>query len=388
MMAMRDSDFDAIGSELRRGGSVPALDTLVDILRREGRYHDFFEARLMQCRDRAGLPISRDLDPDGLEDSQQMALEASYLEACRETGVLLIAAGQIREAWMYWKTSGDGEKMREAFGQLDVDEENIDAVIETAIYEGVDTEFGFRQLLLHYGTCNAITTFESVMRSRNLSEQRRVAEILVRHLHAELLKNLLASLDEEISTTDDPSTALSRLVENRGEMFGQYTVHVDASHLSSVVRFARVVNEREVVALALDLTQYGCQLHENFQFPEEPPFEETYRSHRLLFAAQMGQNVDEAIRFFKEQAEKTEVATEGTLPAEVYVMLLARLGRHREAIDCHVALLPGDVQTTGIAPSLLDLARDSGDYSQLLKVARKRDDLLGFTVGEIEKQKQ
>ena len=387
-MAMQDSAFDAIGSELRRGGSALALDTLVDILRREGQYHDFFEARLMQCRDRAGLPISRDLDTDGLEDSQQIALEASYLEACRETGALFIAAGQIREAWMYWKTSGDGAKMREAFGQLDVDENNIDAVIETAIYEGVEIEFGFRQLLLHYGTCNAITTFESVMRSRNLSEQRRVAEILVRHLHAELLKNLLASLDEEISTTDDPSTALSRLVENRGEMFGQYTVHVDASHLSSVVRFARVVNERAVLTLALDLTQYGCQLHENFQFPDESPFEETYRSHRLLFAAQMGQNVDEAIRFFKEQAEKTEVATEGTLPAEVYVMLLARLGRHREAIDCYVALLPGEVQTTGIAPSLLDLARDSGDYSQLLKVARKRDDLLGFTVGEIEKQKQ
>ena len=65
--------------------------------------------------------------------------------------------------------------------------------------------------------------------------------------------------------------------------------------------------------------------------------------------------------------------------------LLARLGRHREALDALARLLPSGVQTSGFAPTMIELARLSGDYDRLMEACRERNDLLSYTAGLVER---
>lgn len=380
--------FNEISRSLQSGGADAALQTLVDLMGREGRCHDFFEARLMQCRQQAGLQLAPNLDLDDVPPAVRDAIEEGYLAACRETGEMFLQQGKIRDAWMYLRTVGDHELMRTALSKLKIDEENIDAVIETAIYEGVDVELGFHALLAHHGTCNAITTFESIMSSRKQPERITIAGILLRHLHEELMSNFSSALIVEPGDTAEKSTTLCRLLAGCEEMFGEYTIHVDASHLSSVVRFARVLEDKDSLTLAFDLTEYGKRLHENFRFADEPPFEDMYESHQLLFAAQLGKEVEKALEYFDKRAREADPQTDGTLPAEICVMLYARLGRFAEAMERHMALLARDLQPQGVAPSLLELAGASENYDKLLDYTRDCGDLLGFAAAAIEKQRK
>ena len=100
-----------------------------------------------------------------------------------------------------------------------------------------------------------------------------------------------------------------------------------------------------------------------------------------FFAAQIGREVDEAVAFFRERAEKANLDEEGTAAAEVYVMLLIRLRRFADSLDEHIRLMPSGVRTTGFAPTVVELARLAGDYDRLMAVSRQRGDLLGFAAG-------
>jgi hypothetical protein len=242
-------------------------------------------------------------------------------------------------------------------------------------------------VLEHYGTCNAITTYESALHGRKPEEQQLVAGMLVEWLHKELLENLSAELESDDRPPNEAG-GIRNLVAGKEEMFGEYTTHIDTSHLSSVVRFARIVEDKSQLALALDLTEYGARLHKNLQQEHDPPFSDYYANHRLFFAAQIGQDVDQAVEHFRAEAEKSEVEVETTMAVEVYIVLLARIGRHREAIEATATLIPPDIQTTGFAPPLAELARAAGDYRRHLEVCRERGDLLGFALGEMEASRQ
>ena len=79
------------------------------------------------------------------------------------------------------------------------------------------------------------------------------------------------------------------------------------------------------------------------------------------------------------------VEDEDVNPIEVYLSLLARLGRTAEAIDETARLLPPGKRASDLAPSLQELAQSSGDYERLMKVCRERNDLLGFAAGLLSK---
>ena len=84
---------------------------------------------------------------------------------------------------------------------------------------------------------------------------------------------------------------------------------------------------------------------------------------------------------------ETDVHEEGTGPAEIYVALLSRLGRHADAIRAAVELLPPGVRRAAFAPNLLELSRLAGDYAPLMQVCRERGDLVSFTAGLLESRK-
>jgi hypothetical protein len=381
-----DNEFQKVQDAVESGGVEAACDALVEIFKSKKRYHELFDTRLLQTRQRLGLPVTAKSDLDDVPEERRNQVEEGYLDACREVGKMLLDEGDIRTAWMYLRTAGETGMMRAALERIEPDEMNTEAIVEAALYEGLHIERGFRLVLEHYGTCNAITTYESALHGRKLEDQRLVAGMLVEWLHNELLENLLSESD----SGDAPrqAGAIRNLVAGQEDAFGEYTTHIDTSHLSSVVRFARIVENESQLALALDLTEYGARLHKNLQQEHDPPFADYYAHHRLFYGAQIGENVDLAIDHFRTEAEKSEVEVETTMAVEVYVVLLARIGRWSEAIEAAVTLIPPGIQTTGFAPSLIELARSAGEYGRHSEVCRERGDLLGFAVGEMESRRK
>jgi hypothetical protein len=205
---------------------------------------------------------------------------------------------------------------------------------------------------------------------------------LVERVHRDLSANVRADIARQEAAEPAPST-LAELVAHRDWLFGQYSYHLDTTHLASTVRYARVLSDPAALRLAYDLTAYGRRLHEQFQYRGEAPFEEIHASHELYFGALLGQNVPAAVEYFRQQAESQPAAEVGPLPAEVYVDLLARLGRFEEAAAASARLLTPEIRTTGFAPSLLELSERGGSYETLLKATRERGDLVGFAAGLI-----
>ncbi|REJ64898.1 MAG: hypothetical protein DWQ31_19980 [Planctomycetota bacterium] len=379
---MSADDFARIDDELTSSGIAGAIAVLCEQLKAEGKYHELFDARLMQCRQRAGAPLAREARLEELSDATRDEVEAGYVEACREVGNLLLAAGDLRAAWMYLRPAGDEATMREALAAAEPDESNLDQIVELSLHEGLDVDRGFSIVLDHYGICNAITTYDSAMYTRSIPEKQVAVGQLVRRLHAELLENL--GIESPADSGAGGASGLLEFLEQKRDAFGEHTYHVDISHLSSVVRMSRIVEDTAALRLAWELTEYGRALHESLQPPGDPPFEDAFAVSGLFFAAQLGEQVDKALEYFRQRAEQANVYEEGSAVVEVYVALLARLGRFEEAIAMTLDKLPHGTPTTGFAPSLLELSRRGGDYERLLAECRQRGDLLGYAIGRIE----
>jgi hypothetical protein len=104
---------------------------------------------------------------------------------------------------------------------------------------------------------------------------------------------------------------------------------------------------------------------------------------RLFFAAQLGRDVDEAVRYFRKAAALARVEDAGTLPADTLVYLLWQLDRPAEAL--HAALdrpsdqgMPSVMQAIGMLPSLVDLAVAGNAVETLREACRARGDEITF----------
>lgn len=379
---MAVEDFREIEAAWSAQGVAGALDALSQRLRDQKKYHELFEALKMRVRHRIGLPLLYGDGSDELDESKRQQLEEGLIEACREVGTLLLNRGRIREGWMYLRPVGDKKAASELLAQVEAEEDNLEELIEVCLREGVDVARGFGLVLKHYGTCNAITTFEGEVPRQSRADQQAATALLVRHLHAELLANLRSDIGRQ-EGKQPAETTLAALVADRPWLFQELTYHVDTTHLSSVVRFARLSEDPAVLRLALDLTEYGRRLHAQFQYPGDEPFTENYPAHGLFFSALLGERVDEALEYFRQRAEASDLQQVGTVPIETYIDLLARVGRPAEAIDASLRLMPAGQSGVGIAPSLLDLAQRSGVYDRVQQHCQQRDDLLGFTAALI-----
>jgi hypothetical protein len=285
---------------------------------------------------------------------------------------------------MYLRPVGEKAAMAAALRGSEPTPENLQDLVEIALHEGVAPDLGYAWVLANYGTCNAITTFEGALLQRPRADQQAAAALLVEHLHRELTANVRADIARQ-EGAEPPERTLAELVRNRDWMFADNNYHVDTTHLAATVRFARVLEAAAPLELAYDLTEYGRRLGSQFQFKGDEPFGDVYPSHGLFFAAQLGRQVDEAVAYFHEAARTADVERYGTAPAEVYVALLARLKRYREAIEAATELVPAGVRTSGFAPSLFELARLSGGYDRLLDVCRQRGDLVGYAAALLER---
>ncbi len=380
---MSDVIFDQLQSDLQSGNTAVALERLSEKLRADRRYHDLFDARLMQARQKLGMSVVTNSRLDELDEPLRSQVEEAYVASCREVGGLLLAENKIREAWMYLRPADGRAEMQRAIESVSVDEENVDEVVEVAFNEGVHPQRGFELLLSHFGTCNAITTFESQMNRFSLTDQQAAAAMLVRNLHEELTNVLLAEIKHQEGIAPAEKT-LAALCDSREWLFANNNYHVDTTHLAAIVRFARICDDPEVLRLALDLTEYGRRLAAQYQFEGDEPFVAIYPRHALFFQALLGHEAESALAYFRERAENVAVNEHGTQAIEIYVLLLSRLGRHLVALQESQRLLSPGARRLGIAPPLLDLCRVAGDFSPVLENCRAASDLVGFVNGLIE----
>jgi len=366
-------------------------------LREARRWNELLEVRLMQARIAHGLPV----DAQAIAEApapQRADLERLYTEACKEVGLGLLGEGEFRQAWFYLNTAGDRQAMRDALAGVQPDEEKADELIEIALYEGADPRRGFAWLLQHYGTCNAVTSIEGLAAQLPVADLVECATVLAEHLHAELLENVKSHIArEEGQPPVEPD--LQSILAKRDWLFAHEAAHVDASHLATAVRMARVIEAPAAVRVALALADYGCRLHETLQYGDSPPFEETYPAHRLFFAAQLEETsrteVDEAARYFRHQAEQAAegedvpmagVEVEGHAPLETLLVLLFRAGRPADALQAYGQLAPPGVVLSPYAPRPLELARAAGDWQTFDAIMQDRGDVVQLAQGKIARQ--
>lgn len=365
-------------------GPSATLDKLAQLLRDRQDYHQLFEALKMRIRHQLGMPILYEHRPVEVDPELQDQLEQHLLEACKEVGTLLVQDGKLREGWIYLQPVGDAKLNRELIEAFPVQEDNLDEIIDVSLMQLAAPDIGFSLVLNHYGTCNAITTYDSSVHSLDSAGKRDLAKLLVSHLYRELKNNLVNFLNENQVEAGIGQGFLELIRANKRLLSGAGPM-TDATHLSSAMRIGRCLTDPESLRQLAEMAEYGCQLAEPFHFPGDPPFEKTYRDHLTFYRALSADDpnnpdVNHAIQFFDQKSRSSASDQHNPVCDEVYVDLLVRLGQFEKAIEASLERLSRRSELTGLAPPVHQIARQPDHFSTLEQHYQSQQDLLGFTV--------
>ncbi len=344
--------FDQLAATSRELGPTAALEMLANYLRDEGRNHELFEARKLLVRQRLGLPLIATDTEDDLPPSTREALEEGLIDACRDVGLRLLRTGRIRDAWHYLRALGDRQLVQHELAALAPREDNIDEFLELCVHEGMDLQRGFQLMLDHYGICNSITTFESSMYGRPRRDRAIGAGLLVGHLYEQLRANVAGHIQRHEGNPPDHGS-LADWTAGYPWLFADGAYHIDTTHLASVVKLARDLDDPALLQRARELTQYGERLDTTLQYPGDAPFETLYPTSRRYFNALLGDDQEAHVAYFRDRAETCDPREETTVAIETYVDLLARVGARKTRLQEALRLFPEGVQQTGRAPACL-----------------------------------
>ena len=392
--SITNDDFMMLEQLADKEGLQAAAQELVERMRQQKLYPELFEARKMLHRVELGLPPVQ-VDPIGAhgkksgaiqQDPQvQDELDKRLLDACREVGGGLMRSGRLQEGWMYLRAVGDDAFASEAMAAVEPTQDNLDLLLNLYVHEGVDIGRGTELCLKMRGTCNTITMLDSIVAMRGRSDQQAAVEALVKHVHQELLANLIADVTRRMPQVNAPEdhTIVAWLGIVPG-LLRDGTYHLDTTHLASTVRFARVLDDPSTLRLAADLAEYGRQLHAQYQYSSEEPFADLYPMSLAWFRALLGEHVDAALRVFRQKAESIDLEEHGTIGIETYADLLARIGRPDEAGKYLIRTMPDGMRPFGVAPSLIELSSASGEFQPMKDHAKQRGDLIGFAAALLQ----
>jgi len=388
--------FESLQKTTSENGPGAAARFLADEMRREEKFPELFEALKMVHRIELGLPAvhteassaNTDSEPDAISPDVQDELDKKLLSACAEVGTALMRKGNLQEGWMYMRAVGDRAATAEAMSKVPVTQDNLDTVLGLLVHEAIDIARGTKLSLEMRGTCNTITMLDTVVSMRGRTDQQAAVGTLVEHVHTELLSSLKADIirRENCDATSPVHTAtsLEGLLSTRPALLRDGTYHLDTTHLASTVRFARILDNVNHLRLAVDLAQYGRQLHSQYQYPSEEPFADLYPMSLGMFRALLGEHVEAALKMFLQKAESLDPQEHGTVAIETYADLLTRVGKPAEAMHFLIKKMPRGMRPFGIAPSLLELAVASNDFQPMLNLARERGDLVGYAAALLQ----
>ncbi len=401
--------------DLQRGmqdiSPAELLAQLSQSLERDQQYSAWFEALKLQARFELGLEPWNMGQAEDLSPDVQRQLEDRLVDACRTVGERLLAAGRIAEGWMYLRPVGDAAWAEQLVRGIAVTDDNVEQVIEVAVGHGVAPAYGFGLLLQRMGTCNAITAFDSQLAQAPLEQRQQAAAALVCHLYEELRRQVLqhgqrcvaasqaevaaASMTETAvgifqAAAGDESIDLIDLLQACPALLANDNYHIDTSHLSSVVRIGRIVDDVAVQHLAWQLCDYGQRLAKLYQPQGEPVFEPYYVAHQTYYEIVMGQGDEQqGMAFFRQRrAELTAAAQspsvlslEGQIYAtDVLVELLMRRQRYAEAIEVLADQLRncGEHQRSRWTALLFQCCRLADDFVPMQQLCQGFGDAFGF----------
>lgn len=391
---MSEDAFEQVQHALESGGPQAGFDFLAQKFLSEKNYPALFEARTMKLRHELGLALVEAGTASQVPPEIWPAYDRGFREAAREVGSLFLGDGDIERAWPYFRAVGEATPVAEAIAALPA-EKGTPAILNIAYHEGVNPRKGFEIILANYGICRAIQSFSQYPGEK---DRDHCIRLMVRTLYSDLTEGLKWAIRQREGAAPD-TQSVPELIAGRDWLFEGESYYVDSSHLISVLRFSLDLEDRETLTLAAEMADYGTRLSPTFQYPGDPPFEDTFKDHGIYVRALLaknslgqglpgenlpGENVEIGIAHFREKVEKSDPQQVGSVPAQVLVELLARLGRYQEAIAVSLERLRDTPRSELSCPSVYELCRLTGDYGQLMRIARERGDLLSFTAGALE----
>jgi hypothetical protein len=380
-MSFDAAHFDQLQTTLEREGAAAAIESLCMLLRERHDYARLFYALLLRKRHELGVSPIPSEPAEHLAADVHDAYEEGIRRAAREVGFLYLDRGDIPRAWYYFRMLDEPKPVAEAIERLQpAPDDDVQAIVEIALYHGVHPRKGFELLLAHFGICSAITVLSS-------GEFRPTGEIrthclgkLVRALYRELCDRLAADIHRQEGKLPQVKT-VRELIAGRDWLFGDDLYHVDTSHLAAVVRFAVHLPRGEELDLARELCDYGQRLSPKLHYDAEPPFDDIYRDYAIYLDALAGRDADAGVAHFRRKMETADLEECGTLPVEALVNLLLRLDRRDEALEvARQHLLDADPRRL-TCPSIQELCRLTGRYDVLAESARAQDDPVHFLAG-------
>lgn len=371
----------------RDKGPAAALEMLENQMRSAGDHTGWFYTLLMKARQNLGIAPTPTAPaeeiPPGLHEQYEEAIRA----AGRTVGNAALEKGQLEAAWQMFKLLGEPEPVRSALLAKTLgDDDDWELPIRLAYYEGLAPETGFDWILRRYGLCNAITTLSQETPGGPETRQHCL-RALVRAIRAELMRRLRADLRHrqglpQAETEEElgPPPALGeiiRLLDQHPELTEEDSYHIDLSHLQSTVQLSSQLTACPERALARELCDYGKRLKGRFVPRGEPPFEDFFGGWDRVLAALEGDRPDDHIVFFREQA--LAAAAEGNpYPAEVWLDLLRKLGRDREALEA-AAICQSPAALRGSCNELKD-------FRPMREAARRQEDRVHFLAALLEQR--
>lgn len=384
---MSDPLFDELSTLKASGGATAALDRLAATLLEQQDYHKLFDARMLKRKFELGLPLSRPASLQDVPEDQRKVVEESYVETAREVGGLFLKQRDIPSAWMYLQVIREPKSVAEAIAALPESDEysqQREQIVQIALYQGVNPEAGLKMMLRSHGTCSSITSLDQVLHSLTPEQRDACARIMVQNLYRDLHGSVLRNVQQRVPTIE-PDATLKQLLAGRDWLFEGGGYHIDVSHLSSVVRFARNINPpAEELDMAIQLCEYGRRLDSRLQYGSEPPFDDYYPAHIQFFKALQDQDRDAALQYFRDKVAAAPDEQSRALPAFVLVDLLIRCGRDNEAVElaaAHLAHLNDDASF-----SFADLCAKTGRLDLMRSAAAERGDLVGYTAALLQEQ--
>jgi hypothetical protein len=392
---MNPTVYDDLEHTLTSAGPDAAVEHLCATLREEKDYHNLFYALLLRKRHELGVsPIPTGPSAD-LPDAAVTPYEEGIRAAAREIGGLFLEAGNLPQAYGYYRMIGETAPVRAALDSLEPGpDEDVQPLVQIAFYEGVHPRKGFEWALRRFGICNAITTLSSHELPHSVEDKQHCIRRLVQALYEELRERLVGEIERHDGSRPDiagapPDTpgVVLKLMEDRDWLFADDFYHIDMSHLSSVVQMSIHLPKCPDLALARELCAYGRRLSPKFVGAGDPPFEDQYRAYDLYLTVLQGDNIEEALGYFRRRAEEANPEEVGTYPAEVLVNLMLKLDRPREALAVARKHLVGVDNRRLTCPGVPELCQKTGDYRTLAEAAREQGDVVHFLAGMLAARK-
>ena len=384
---MPEATFTEISELKQSRGSASAVDRLIETLHAERNYHKLFDARMLKRKFELGLPLSRPSTLADVPAEKRKLVEETYIEAAREVGELFLEQGDVPSAWMYLKVIQEPKKVAAVIEKLPIPHEyepGSEEILNIALYEGVHPVKGVQMMLQSQGTCSTITSLDQILGNLEPDQRRDCAKVMVDSLYRDLRDSVLRHVRQRMPTIA-PDSSLRELIAGRDWLFEGGNYHVDVSHLSAVVRFARSIEPpAEELDRALQMAEYGSHLDPQLQYAAEPPFEDYYPAHISFLKVLLGRDLETSLQYFRDKLDREPDEQDKPLLAYVLVDLLMRSNQLDEAVDVaarYLANLGEDVSF-----SFSELCREAGRLDALQQVMRDKGDLVGFTAALLQEE--